>query len=64
MAAIIQCNDAAAGTAQRRRPSGIDPVHFFVGRKAVDEHDRVAVAFINEGDFNVAVHEMLHDASI
>jgi len=57
MPAIVERDDAAARPRERRHPAGRDPVHLLVGGKAVDEHDRLALAFIEKCDVHVVVGE-------
>jgi hypothetical protein len=64
VAAIVERDDTAAGADERRDPAGIDPVHLFVGGKAVDEHDRLALPFVEIGDLHFAVHEIRHQATL
>ena len=55
--AIVERDDAAAGALKRRQPARIDPVHLFVGREAVNEDDRVALALIEIGDLACSSNE-------
>jgi hypothetical protein len=64
MTAVVESDDAAAGARQRRHPAGIDPVHLLVGGEAVHEHDRLALAFVEKGNVDVAMSEMRHAAGI
>ena len=48
MAAIVERDDAAAGARQRRDPAGIDPVHLLGGGEAVHQHDRRALALVED----------------
>lgn len=58
--AIVEGNCTAAGARERRHPAGLNPVHFLRGRKAVDEHERLAASFIKISDLDVAMIEARH----
>ena len=45
-------------------PAGRDPVHFLVRRKAVHEHDRLALALVEEGDLHAVMGETRHAVTI
>src|SRR6516225_4889436 len=60
VAPIIDRDGAAAGAGQRRYPARIEPIHFFVRRKAMDEHDRLALPFVEIGDLDITMSEMRH----
>src|SRR6185437_584577 len=60
MAAIIERDDAAAVLPQLRDPGRIDPVDVLGRRKAVHEHDRIALALIEIGNFDIAMVEARH----
>ena len=60
MATIVERDHAAARARQRRHPARIDPVHFLVGSKTVDEHDRLALPFVEIGDLDLTMREMRH----
>ena len=60
MAAIVERNDAAAGARERRHPARTDPVHFLVRGEAVDQHDRLALAFVEESDLHAIMVKTRH----
>src|SRR5713226_6292734 len=60
MAAIVECDDAAAVFLQLRNPGRIYPVHILGRRKAVHEQDRIALAFVEVGNLNSAVMKTRH----
>src|SRR5713101_4930810 len=63
VAAVVQRDGAPAGAAQRRHPPRIDPIDFLGRGEAVHEHDRLAVAFVEKRDLDLAVPEALHGGS-
>src|ERR1700757_2990879 len=60
MAAIVERDDPAAVFLQLRDPGRIDPVDVFGRGKAVHQHDRIALAFVEIGNFDIAVMEVRH----
>jgi hypothetical protein len=52
MAAIIECDDPAAGRNEVADPRRGNPVHAMVRRKPVNEEGRRTGAFIHEGDLD------------
>ena len=60
VAAIIQRDDAAAIFPQFGNPAGIDPVDILGRGKAVHQQDRIALAFVEIGNFNGAVMKARH----
>ena len=60
MPPIVEGNDAAAVFLQFGNPGRINPVDVLRRRKAVDEKDRIALAFIEIGNFNGAVVKARH----
>ena len=60
MAAIVERDDAAAAPLQLRDPGGIDPVDVLGRGKAVHQHDRIALALIEVGNFDGAVVKTRH----
>src|ERR1700712_1684498 len=60
MAAIVERDDAAAVLLQVGDPGRIDPVNVLARGKAVHEDDRIALAFVEIGNFNSAVVETRH----
>ena len=64
VAAIIEGDDATPGASEGRHPARIDPVDLFVGGKAVDEHDRLALAFVEESNLHIVMHKTRHAATI
>src|SRR2546423_6764031 len=63
MAAIVEGDDTAAILLQLGNPGWINPVHVLGRCKAVHEQDRIALAFIEIGDFNSAVVKTRHRSS-
>ena len=59
VAAVVERDRATPGACQCRHPAGHDPIDLFVGRKTVNEDDRVARAFVNKGDFHPVVRRKL-----
>src|SRR5262249_44666510 len=64
MAAIVECDSAAPGLAQRRHPARRDPIDLFVRRKAVHEHDWLALPFVKESDLHAVMRELRHAGTI
>src|SRR6267154_5617439 len=60
MAAVVECDDAAAVFLQLRNPGRIHPVHILGRRKAMHQQDRIAVAFVEVGNLNSAVVKIRH----
>jgi hypothetical protein len=60
MAAIVERDDAAAVFLQLRNPGRIDPVDILARRKAMHQHDRIALALVEIGNFNSAVVKARH----
>jgi len=60
MAAVVECDDAAAVFLQLRNPGRIHPVHILGRRKAMHEQDRIALAFVEVGNLNSAVVKTRH----
>src|SRR5262245_10748856 len=60
VAAIVERNDASAGTVECADPSGLYPIDFLCGRKAVNERDRLAFPFVEICDLDVTVLELWH----
>ena len=60
VAAIVERDDAPAGARERRHPAGRDPVHFLVRREAVDEHDRLALPFVEKRNFHAVTNKARH----
>ena len=60
MPAIVERDDAPAGSGKRRHPAGIDPVHLRGRGKAVHQHDRRALPFIEKRDVDAVVGKALH----
>src|SRR5208282_5060100 len=63
MTAIVERDDAAPGARERGHPAGKDPIHLLVGRKAMHEHNRLALAFVEKGNFHVVMREARHAVS-
>ncbi len=55
MAAIVERDGAPAGAGQRRDPAGMQPVHLLGRGKAVHQHDRLALPFVEIGDLDAVV---------
>ena len=64
MAAIVERDDAAAVFLQLRNPGRIDPVDVLARGKAVHEQDRIALAFVEIGNFDSAVVKTRHHHSV
>ena len=62
MAAIVERDDAAAVLLQFGNPGRIDPVDVLARGEAVHEHNRIALAFVEIGNFNSAVVKTRHQA--
>ncbi len=60
MAAIVERDDAAAVFSQFGDPGRINPVHILARGKAVHQQDRIALAFVEIGNFNFAVVKTRH----
>src|SRR5258707_12811953 len=60
MAAIVERDDAAAVLLQVGDPGRIDPVDVLARGKAMHEQNRIALAFVEIGNFNSAVVETRH----
>src|ERR1700716_917272 len=60
MAAIVERDDAAAVLLQFGNPGRIYPVHILARGKAMHEQDRIALAFVEIGNFNSAVVKTRH----
>ena len=60
VAAIVECDDAAAVLFQFGNPGRINPVHILGRREAVHQQDRIALAFVEIGNFNIAVVKARH----
>jgi hypothetical protein len=58
--AIVEGDDATAAFLQVRNPGRIDPVHVLAGGKPVHQHNRIALAFVEIGNFNSAVMKTRH----
>src|SRR5262249_32289675 len=58
--AVVESDHAAARARQRRYPARRDPVHFLVGSKTMDEHDRLALPLVEIGNLDPTVREMRH----
>ena len=61
MATIVEGDHAPAGLAQGGDPTGMDPVHLPVRRKAVDEHNRLSRALVEKCDLDPVVRKALHE---
>ena len=64
MAAIVERDDAAAEPLELGNPAGIDPVDVLAGGEAVHEQDRIALAFVEIGNFDIAVMKARHRNSV
>ena len=53
--------ESVAVAPQRGGPAGHHPVRLLVGGKAVHEHDRIALAFVEIGDRDVSIVECRHE---
>ena len=60
VAAIVERDDAAAAFLQFGNPGRIDPVDVLGRGEAVHQHDRLALAFVEIGNFNGAVMKTRH----
>src|ERR1700720_2494444 len=60
MAAIVERDRTAPGPSQCRHPARRDPIDLFVRRKAVDEHNWLALPFVNKGDLHAFMRELRH----
>src|SRR5215472_10276839 len=64
MAAIVERDRTPPGARECRHPARRNPIDLLVRRKAVDEDNWLALAFVNEGDLDVVVHELWHVRTI
>src|SRR5262249_8965562 len=60
VAAVVERDGAIAGARQRRDPGRRYPVYFLVRGEPVHQYDRLALAFVKEGDFYVVMCEAGH----
>ena len=64
MAAIVEGDDTASGARERCHPAGKNPIHLLGGGKAVHEHDWLALAFVEKGDFHPVMREARHAVTL
>src|SRR4051812_1878491 len=60
MAAIVERDDAAAVLPQLGNPGRIHPVDVLGRGEAVHEQNRIALALVEIGDFNIAIVKTRH----
>src|SRR6516162_3735120 len=64
MAAIVERDRAAPGAGQCRHPARCDPIDLFVRCKAVDEHNWLALPFVEESNLDAVMRELRHAGTI
>src|SRR6185437_7686415 len=63
MPTIVERDHAPSGARQRRHPAGRNPIYFLGGSKTMHQHDRLAFAFVEVGDLDIAMTKEWHNGS-